>query len=427
MRFLRAKEFRAMKVAVVILNWNTVDYLRRFLPPLLDSVTLFNSGSPDRTKVVTADSDTADRAEVVVADSGSTDGSMEMLAAEFPSVRRIPLGKNYGFTGGYNRALNLLAAENPSAACAPGGMAQDGMMPDGMIQGGMAQDESGDGAYDLFVLLNSDIEVTRDWLRPLADWMKSHPDCGACGPKLHSWYERGKFEYAGAAGGLIDRFGYPFCRGRVMGRVETDSGQYDTPADVLWVTGACLAVKTKVWKSLGGLDDRFFAHMEEIDLCWRMQLAGWKVTVVPESTVFHLGGGTLPQTSPQKLYLNYRNNLLLLDNNLAPTIGRKRAKLRIFARKILDGCSAAVYLLSFRKDCFKAVWKAHRDAAKLIAEKKNAAGTGCPAHRQVPETPGNGRRMHAAKSGRVAGMYGGCIILRTLSGLKGNHLKIGHI
>ncbi len=361
-----------MKIAVVILNWNTVDYLRRFLPPLLESAAVFNAAP--------------DFAEVVVADSGSTDGSMEMLAAEFPSVRRIPLGKNYGFTGGYNRALA----------------------------------DPGLDSFDLFVLLNSDIEVTRDWLRPLADWMKTHPDCGACGPKLHSWYERDKFEYAGAAGGLIDRFGYPFCRGRVMGRVETDSGQYDTPADVLWVTGACLAVRTTVWKSLGGLDGRFFAHMEEIDLCWRMQLAGWRVTVVPESTVYHLGGGTLPQSSPQKLYLNYRNNLLLLDNNLARTIGRKRAELRIFARKILDGCSAAVYLLSFRKDCFKAVWKAHRDAAGLIAEKRKTGVAECPAHGQVRDTRENGRRTHAADSGRVAGIYGGCIILRTLLGLKVN-------
>ncbi len=414
-----------MKVAVVILNWNTVDYLRRFLPPLLESVAAFNdggdsagsatgsfAGSPAESLVGTSaesatgspagtgrglHDDAPDLAEVVVADSGSTDGSMEMLAEEFPSVRRIPLGKNYGFTGGYNRAFKLLE-ENHSADGASDGIDQNRLTPEGKNQ-----DCSGGGAYDLFVLLNSDIEVTRNWLRPLADWMKNHPDCGACGPKLHSWYERDKFEYAGAAGGLIDRFGYPFCRGRVMGRVETDGGQYDTPADVLWVTGACLAVRAEVWKSLGGLDDRFFAHMEEIDLCWRMQLAGWKVTAVPESTVFHLGGGTLPQTSPQKLYLNYRNNLLLLDNNLAPTIGRKRAKLRIFVRKILDGCSAAVYLLSFRKDCFMAVWKAHRDAAELIAAKGNAA---------------KGNAVKQEKTARVAGMYGGCIIPRALFGLK---------
>ena len=365
-----------MKVAVVILNWNTVDYLRRFLPPLLDSVAVFNSGS-------------ADRAEVVVADSGSADGSMEMLAEEFPSVRRIPLGKNYGFTGGYNRAFRLLA-ENPSATAAP-----DGMAPS----------ESGDGAYDLFVLLNSDIEVTRNWLRPLVEWMKSHRDCGACGPKLRSWYERDRFEYAGAAGGLIDRFGYPFCRGRVMGKVETDSGQYDSPADVLWVTGACLAVRTEVWEALGGLDDRFFAHMEEIDLCWRMQLAGWKVSVVPDSVVFHLGGGTLPQNSPQKLYLNYRNNLLLLAKNLPPTIGRRRAAARIFFRKILDGCSAAVYLLTLRPDCFKAVWRAHRDAAKLLAEENGETGIGIVLG-------------HCPGKPDVAGLYGGCMIPRALLGLK---------
>lgn len=377
-----------MKIAVVILNWNTKDYLRMFLPPLLDSVAMFNGGvSGLETSLAENGSRQADGqpdwAEVVVADSASTDGSMEMMAEKFPSVRRIPLEKNYGFTGGYNRALKMLC-DNPSEDRAPASGETARSIP-----------------YDLFILLNSDIEVTRDWLRPLADWMKEHPECGACGPKLHSWYERDMFEYAGAAGGWIDRFGYPFCRGRVLGKVEKDSGQYDTPADVLWVTGACLAVRASVWNSLGGLDDRFFAHMEEIDLCWRMQLEGWKVTVIPESMVYHLGGGTLPKNSPQKLYLNYRNNILLLDNNLARTIGRRRAALRIFCRKLLDGCSAMVYLLSFRTDFFRAVWRAHRDASRLIAEK----GSG----NDAPDSHGR----HS-----VAGIYGGCMIPRALLGIK---------
>lgn len=377
-----------MKIAVVILNWNTKDYLRMFLPPLLDSVAMFNGGvSGLETSLAENGSRQADGqpdwAEVVVADSASTDGSMEMMAEKFPSVRRIPLEKNYGFTGGYNRALKMLC-DNPSEDIAPASGETARSIP-----------------YDLFILLNSDIEVTRDWLRPLADWMKEHPECGACGPKLHSWYERDMFEYAGAAGGWIDRFGYPFCRGRVLGKVEKDSGQYDTPADVLWVTGACLAVRASVWNSLEGLDDRFFAHMEEIDLCWRMQLEGWKVTVIPESMVYHLGGGTLPKNSPQKLYLNYRNNILLLDNNLARTIGRRRAALRIFCRKLLDGCSAMVYLLSFRMDFFMAVWRAHRDASRLIAEKRSG--------NDAPDSHGR----HS-----VAGIYGGCMIPRALLGIK---------
>lgn len=377
-----------MKIAVVILNWNTKDYLRMFLPPLLDSVAIFNGGvSGLETSLAENGSRQADGhpdwAEVVVADSASTDGSMEMMAEKFPSVRRIPLEKNYGFTGGYNRALKMLC-DNPSEDIAPASGETARSIP-----------------YDLFILLNSDIEVTRDWLRPLVDWMKEHPECGACGPKLHSWYERDMFEYAGAAGGWIDRFGYPFCRGRVLGKVEKDSGQYDTPADVLWVTGACLAVRASVWNSLEGLDDRFFAHMEEIDLCWRMQLEGWKVTVIPESMVYHLGGGTLPKNSPQKLYLNYRNNILLLDNNLARTIGRRRAALRIFCRKLLDGCSAMVYLLSFRMDFFRAVWRAHRDASRLITEKRSG--------NDAPDSHGR----HS-----VAGIYGGCMIPRALLGIK---------
>lgn len=198
--------------------------------------------------------------------------------------------------------------------------------------------------------------------------MDAHPDCGACAPKLLSWYDHGSFEYAGATGGLIDRWGYTFCRGRVLKRVERDEGQYDTPADVLWATGACLMVRSSVWKHFGGLDDRFFAHMEEIDLCWRMQLEGWKVQVVPGSVVYHLGGGTLPSDSPWKLQLNFRNNLLLLENNLArtyvsdgvsPAKALRKANRKIGIRMMLDAASAAVYLLTGKWEYAKAVYKAH--------------------------------------------------------------------
>lgn len=298
-----------MKTAVVILNWNTKDFLEKFLPPLIESTEGLD-------------------AEVIVADSASTDASMEMMSEKFPKIRQIRLKKNYGFTGGYNRSLALVEAE-------------------------------------YYVLINSDIEVPKNWLSPLVEWMDTHPECGACGPKLHSWYDRDMFEYAGAAGGYLDRYGYPFCRGRVMSKIEKDTGQYDTPANVLWVSGACLMVRSSIWKSLGGLDDRFFAHMEEIDLCWRIQLSGFKVTVVPSSVVYHIGGGTLPKKSPYKLFLNYRNNLLMLENNLPKTIGRKRARRRILTRMILDGMSGIVYLITGKWESFKAVVKAHREYRKL--------------------------------------------------------------
>ncbi len=298
-----------MKTAVVILNWNTKDFLEKFLPPLIESTEGLD-------------------AEVIVADSASTDASMEMMSEKFPKIRQIRLEKNYGFTGGYNRSLALVEAE-------------------------------------YYVLINSDIEVPKNWLSPLVEWMDTHPECGACGPKLHSWYDRDMFEYAGAAGGYLDRYGYPFCRGRVMSKIEKDTGQYDTPANVLWVSGACLMVRSSIWKSLGGLDDRFFAHMEEIDLCWRIQLSGFKVTVVPSSVVYHIGGGTLPKKSPYKLFLNYRNNLLMLENNLPKTIGRKRARRRILTRMILDGMSGIVYLITGKWESFKAVVKAHREYRKL--------------------------------------------------------------
>lgn len=314
-----------MRTAVVILNYNTRDYLKKFLPGLIASCK-------------------GQDAQVIVADNASTDDSVTLMQAEFPEVPLIQLDQNYGFTGGYNRALAQLEA-------------------------------------DYYLLINSDIEVPEGWLQPLVDWMYSHPDCGACGPKLLSFAQRDHFEYAGAAGGLIDRYGYPFCRGRILQNIEQDKGQYDTPANVLWVSGACLLVRASVWEALGGLDERFFCHMEEIDLCWRMQLQGWKVTVVPQSFVYHIGGGTLPNESPFKLRLNYRNNLLLLENNLPATfaaedshgpkgpqndnMARRKAWRRIFVRMCLDGCSALVYLVTRRWSFYQAVVQAHKEYYQL--------------------------------------------------------------
>ena len=299
-----------MKTAVVILNYNTRNYLEHFLPGLIASCEGLDAG-------------------VVVADNASADTSVEFMKTRFPEIPLIVLDKNYGFTGGYNRALEQVEA-------------------------------------DYYVLINSDIEVPQDWLQPLVEWMDSHPECGACGPKLISWHQRDTFEYAGAAGGLIDRYGYPFCRGRILQKIEKDHGQYDEPADVLWCSGACLMVRSNVWKALGGLDERFFAHMEEIDLCWRMQLRGWKVTVVPASWIYHIGGGTLPNESPFKLRLNFRNNLLLLENNLPSTLGsRLRTRVRILTRMCLDGLSALVYLFKGKMDFFRAVVQAHREYRQL--------------------------------------------------------------
>ena len=308
-----------MRVAVVILNWNTKSYLKDFLPAMLESL-----GRDDA---------------LIVADSGSEDGSLQMLEAEFPQVRTLPLNGNFGYTGGYNRALGQLDAE-------------------------------------YFVLVNSDILVDKNWLEPLVAFMESRPECGICGPKLlgltkegNGYKKSGFFEYAGAAGGFLDRFGFPFCRGRVLGRVCADRGQYDSPAEVFWCSGACLMIRGSLWKALGGLDDRFFAHMEEIDLCWRARLGGHKVCVVPQSRVWHLGGGTLQASSPWKLELNYRNNLLMLGKNLLPTYlsqgaspraAALRAKAKLLARMLLDYATLLIYLLEGKFRYAGAVIRAHK-------------------------------------------------------------------
>ena len=251
---------RTNKVAVVILNWNGCQMLRQFLPS------------------VVAHSE-ADGGVVYVADNGSTDDSVEMLCQEFPMVRQILMDENYGFAEGYNRAIAEL--NEPYV-----------------------------------VLLNSDVEVTSHWLQPLIAYMDAHPEVAACQPKLLSYNEPDKFEYAGAAGGFIDCYGYPFCRGRLMQQVELDKGQYDEPAEIFWASGAALFIRRNDYEAVGGLDPRFFAHMEEIDLCWRLKARGRGIVCLPESVVFHVGGATLKRENPNKTYLNFRNNLIMLYKNL---------------------------------------------------------------------------------------------------------------
>ena len=311
-----------LRTAVIILNWNTRDYLSRFLPALVDSLK-------------------GKDAELIVADNGSTDGSVDMMERDFPAIRTIALESNFGFTGGYNRAVRQLLDSTSSHP-------------------------------DYLVLINSDILVSENWLNPLVQYMDSHPDCGICGPKLHALsIEDGKmvtsdrFEYAGAAGGYLDRYGFPFCRGRVMKRTEMDCGQYDAQADLMWVSGACLMTRSSLWKELGGLDERFFAHMEEIDYCWRAQRMGYKVACISSSCVHHLGGGTLSNDSPFKLKLNYRNSLLMLEKNLPGTIGAKRAGRLIMTRRLIDRCASIAYLLSGRTECCKAVIQAHKEYRQL--------------------------------------------------------------
>lgn len=287
------------KTAVVILNWNGRQLLERFIP-----VVLKNS---DRSDV-----------EVIVADNASTDDSLTFLRDYHSQVKTILLDKNYGFAGGYNKALANIEA-------------------------------------DYFVLLNSDVAPEEDWLDPLIEAMDADSQLAACMPKIKAYNNPDEFEYAGASGGFIDKFGYPFCRGRILNQVEKDNGQYDDPVSVFWATGAALMIRAGLYQITGGLDESFFAHMEEIDLCWRIKNMGYDIKVIPQSVVFHIGGATLDQMHPHKTYLNFRNNLLMMLKNVE---SRKLPRL-LFARMVLDGVAAVHFLTKLEFRFFWAVFKSH--------------------------------------------------------------------
>ena len=303
-----------MRCSVVILNWNGAEMMRQYLP----SVVRYTSG---------------EGIEVVVADNGSTDNSLTVLREEFPSVRVIVLDKNYGFAEGYNHAIGQIESEYT-------------------------------------VLLNSDVEVTEGWSGPLLSYMDAHPQTAACQPKILSWSSKEagdrpiRFEHAGAAGGMMDALGYPFCRGRVLNRVEADKGQYDTIVPVFWTSGAAMCIRTAVYKSAGGLDTLFFAHMEEIDLCWRMQCRGYELVCVPQSVVYHLGGGSLSYESPRKTYLNFRNNAMMLYKNL-PFF---RLVAVMLCRLLTDYAAAILFALKGQGKNAAAVVKARRDFWRMLRQ-----------------------------------------------------------
>lgn len=283
------------KVSVVILNYNGRDFLDKFLPGFM----------------------TTD-AEIVVVDNGSTDDSVQLLKSKFEAVTLLQFAENHGFTGGYNLALQQINTE-------------------------------------YVAIVNSDIEVTEGWLFPLISFLDAHLDYAAVQPKIKSHHQKNQFEYAGAAGGFVDAMGYPYCRGRIFETIENDEGQYDEIVDVDWTSGACMLIRTIAFKESNGFDNGFFAHMEEVDLCWRLRAKGWKLACIPESVVFHVGGGTLKKTSPQKTYLNFRNGLALLVKNM-PT---KELCWKLPLRLILDGLAAVKFAFESSPAHLLSILKAH--------------------------------------------------------------------
>ena len=287
-----------MHTAVVILNWNGRKYLEQFLPLLIQY--------------------SSEEAEIIVADNASSDDSISYLETNFPAVRIIRNSSNEGFSRGYNLALKQVEA-------------------------------------DYYILLNSDIEVTPDWIHPVINMMEKDPSIAACQPKIRSYIDRSKFEYAGAAGGFIDKYGYPFCRGRIFQSLEEDLGQYDDAIEIFWATGACMFVRADLFHQSGGLDEDFFAHMEEIDLCWRLKNQGYKIMYCPKSVVYHIGGGTLPKISWRKTYYNFRNNFFLLYKNLPDEMVSEVFTKRLF----LDAIAALKFLFTAGFKDFWAIYRAH--------------------------------------------------------------------
>lgn len=294
------------KTAVIILNWNGRQLLEQFIPAASEFTI-------------------SDEAELYVADNGSTDGSLAWLREHHPEVRILELGQNYGFAEGYNRAIGMVSEP-------------------------------------YVLLLNSDVEVTEGWLGPLVRFLDENPDVAAVQPKILSWRDRSKFEYAGAAGGYLDRLGYPYCRGRLFDCIETDHGQYDgAPADICWASGAALLVRRQDYIDAGGLDARFFAHMEEIDLCCRLHARGRRVCAVTQSAVYHVGGASLAQGNPKKTYLNFRNNLLLLHKNLP----RKKGRRLLFLRRLADTLAFGMFILKGDLPQARAIVRAHSDFRRM--------------------------------------------------------------
>ncbi|MCH5217417.1 MAG: glycosyltransferase family 2 protein [Muribaculaceae bacterium] len=322
---------KTARLSVVILNWNGRKVMERFLPSVVKSTV-----SPD--------------VSLIVADNGSTDDSVAWLRERFPEVEVMELGENYGFAEGYNRAIRKV--ESP-----------------------------------YIVLLNSDVETPEGWWEPLLDFMESHPESGAVQPKVLAYRERGKFEHAGAAGGLLDRLGYPYARGRVLFYTEEDKGQYDSDmaTEVAWASGACMMVRRRAYLEAGGLDSDFFAHMEEIDLCWRMRLAGYRVYALTSSAVYHYGGASLAYGNPRKTYLNFRNNLLMLHKNLP----LRRGKRVLIERRLADTLGFLFFLARGKWGDAKAVLKAHRDFRRMRGNYKNF-----PAEDIMKDLPGTDRYVY---------------------------------
>lgn len=304
------------KVAIVILNWNGLKHLSQFLPSVMRS---------DWTNL-----------DIIVGDNASSDASVSFLKDSFPSIKIIQNDQNYGFTGGYNRVLQQVEA-------------------------------------DYYILLNSDIEVTPNWIKPIIEMMEADEKVAAAAPKIKAYHQPTHFEHAGAAGGFIDSYGYPFCRGRIFYEVEEDRGQYDQSGEVFWATGAALFIKKKCWDEAGGFDERFFAHMEEIDLCWRLKNMGYKVMYCAESEVYHVGGGTLDKENPFKTYLNFRNNLLLLKKNLP--FGRSAYTIGI--RLWLDLLAIIRFVSEGKRKDAMAVSKAHQNFFRTLF-KRNKGGIKVP-------------------------------------------------